>query len=513
MEIHEEKEWVFFVWRFKPDNIMHVLHDDLLPMYYTYEGICGGNVERCINDYKLIFVDDVTSAFSSDLYEIFSKEKSYLGDGEPVFLRDYWRNYSDSLICFKHARVGISRATTWFQYGFGKPQGAIENSNVTVSVFRKFSRFLIQKMGLQTAGFQCKEDKFPPRALFLTRNISRRILNEEDVIKTTKNVYSSVVGSTLNVEHFNPFSNSSVSEMREILKVVTDLPPISFVFGMHGAALTVITVLSLAANVGCNPLVIMELFPMGIDPDAVSPIKALAKLPWLQNSIIYESWTNKDPANSEMPSTYLNPLQGGGLMCQGMDLRETLRAVHCCHNKEYICRMFQDTIVDLKGEYVDKLRLLFTQQKEFKQDNMTINHQEFKWYFPAPVTNVSCRWNLKILVLELLWKQSLNVYNLKHHYDITVILETEKVPGKDDKLKGNGDAYTKKFQQYTHQKKDYFLKVSEPLALIAIPEEFLSLPKILRAMVWIQCVVNLKHQDNSSQRKSLDTYHTCSTSL
>lgn len=48
---------MFLLNRFKPDNLMHALHDDLLPLFSRYESLCSGDVLSCTNKFLLAYID------------------------------------------------------------------------------------------------------------------------------------------------------------------------------------------------------------------------------------------------------------------------------------------------------------------------------------------------------------------------------------------------------------------------------------------------------------------------
>jgi hypothetical protein len=65
-------EPVFLMHRFKPDNIMHVLHDDLLPLYARLEALCVNNFEDCFENIRIAFIDPLANDPRGGKKEIFN---------------------------------------------------------------------------------------------------------------------------------------------------------------------------------------------------------------------------------------------------------------------------------------------------------------------------------------------------------------------------------------------------------------------------------------------------------
>ncbi|XP_046395234.1 protein O-linked-mannose beta-1,4-N-acetylglucosaminyltransferase 2-like [Ischnura elegans] len=524
--IINEREWVYFLWRFKPDNIMHTVHDDLLPLFYVYDELCLGNIQACAEKYKLIFVDDLQDELAFDFYNLFSREsEGNRHEEKPVFLRYNWKQHKKTSICFTHASMGLPRTTLWYQYGFGKPQGTIEGSMISMSVLKRFANFMLKQMELShPADFEgvSRKESYPSqRALYLSRSISRKILNEDEVIETTKSIFSGLMGnnSPLKVDIFNPAPNSSYSSgMKEMMKIVSRKPLPMLLFGMHSAALTVAAILCIGLKAENTDLYILELFPLGIDPAAVSPLRALVKAINVQDSrhIFYESWVNYEPTNSILPSTKVDHLVGGGDACPTLNLSTILPAVECCHNPEYLCRMFQNTVVDTKTSYPGKVKSLLSQpnpkDKAWGSSSQGLrSFREFKWFFPASVYHIQCLWNKTEDegYLILTWTSPINLYGHLHHYSLTATLQLEiegmKNIQKNEDVKGDTSL---------KESVDLVLKTPKTTAVISIPKHLVGKSgHVLHALVWIQCIVPLKYMGQLKHRSGLDEFHRCSLKL
>lgn len=110
----------FLFKRFHPENIMHVFHDDLIPLYFTMRQYSfpsmtsqsakqKGGYSPSINlDHQLVFIDDWGTGPHFDIYKAFSNRV-------PLIKRDF--EGSSSVVCFPDAVIGLSKLTTWYQYG------------------------------------------------------------------------------------------------------------------------------------------------------------------------------------------------------------------------------------------------------------------------------------------------------------------------------------------------------------------------------------------------------------
>lgn len=386
----------FIFWRFKWDNIMHVIHDDLLPLYTTYNEICAGNVDKCVSKYQLAFADDGEFGTFVEWYNIFS-------NSQPILLQN---SDSKSIICFDESRIGLSTSTLWFQYGFGVPQGPIMNTQLSGTLLREFSEYILQKFNIPSL------ETFPTetKAVIFSRKINRKILNEDAVIMMIKDEYSTVFNpnnSSLEIYSLDFATNSTQC-------ILTCLSQSSIVVGMHGSAM----ILSIFLKPGS---VVVELFPFGINPQFVSPLKALCELPNI--GLIYSFWRNRNETNT-VTNPDSSPLLGG---IRHLSLSEQNRimsipeipAVKCCHDPAYLYRMFQDTVVDEVFSTILKNALL--KQKSYSVKSFYDNSQVqmmLQWYFPAPVTDVSCKYSSDDQILTVIWNPPVNAKEPQYHVAI-----------------------------------------------------------------------------------------------
>ncbi|XP_022184334.2 protein O-linked-mannose beta-1,4-N-acetylglucosaminyltransferase 2 [Nilaparvata lugens] len=390
------KNSVFIMSRFKSDNTMHVIHDDIFPLFVTYNFMCAGNVESCTKTHRLAFLDnDIGIESHAEWYDLFSSEP-------PLNLKALKES-----VCFRKLHTGLSRESLWFQYGFKKVQGPILESSLNGPVLRKFRNFILKGFNIVRSNYYR-----PNNAVFISRKLSRKILNENYVIESISKSFDE---SNANIK--NGFTVKVVDAMQNKTKnILETIRNCKVLVGMHGSAM----IFSLFLPEGAA---ILELFPFGIQPEHVSPIRALAKLPGTTFS--YLSWINVQESNSVDPNRsealmgglhHLNPQQQSAIKAVKL-----VPAVECCHDPVYLYRMFQDTVVD--NSFFQSLLQLKSQQENLFNFNNSSNSSLFlkdKWLFPGSVYDIKCDF-LKHNKIIITWKKPLNFHSFtKHEYSITI---------------------------------------------------------------------------------------------
>lgn len=370
--------------RFKPDNIMHVIHDDLLPLFFTLEELCQGNLQQCLSSHHLIFLDDNEDAPYFEWYRLFSNRI-------PMSLKSQNIN-----ILFKNSIIGLAQESIWFDYGFKNNQGPVHNSHFNILLFKKFTEFVKEKFSIVQEDYN-PESHNPAEAVFLNRMLNRKILNSDMVEKYIIEAYAKVHEKKVNILKMDLSVNGSKS-------LISKLQYTNLLVGMHGSAM----VFSIFLPEGSK---IIEVFPYGIQPNIVSPIKALCSL--LNTHYSYTFWVNKNESNSITHPEY-PPLLGGIKHLSSLEQEDIIKtkivpAVKCCHNPLYLFRMFQDTVVDesfyplLIQVFNENSNVLSSQENSKILEKRSLN----KWYFPPPVFNLTCecvRGELK-----LVWSYPLNI--------------------------------------------------------------------------------------------------------
>lgn len=335
--------------RFNCDNIMHVFHDDLLPLFHTMKQFNHGNYVVDL-DHRIVFMEGWNPGPYFDLYKLFSNKP-------PLLKQDLTRN--DSLKCFQHAIVGISKTTTWYQYGFKTPQGPLPKTQVTSNEIKEFVAFVKQRLGVDVIA------RREPYIVMFLREYNRLVLNEESVsLAMSKEFVMKVVQVSLKTHTFI-----------QLIEVISNA---SALVGMHGSALILTMFLPPTA-------VLVEMFPFAIKPDNYLPYKTLAEIPGM--NLIYASWRNYFPENTV---THPNDApEIGGIRHLSKEDQELIEsntevAPHiCCSNPFWLYRIYQDTIVD-EVSFLNVVKEAFNRSR-----NMVMNDRTNKFY-PSKVLDITC---------------------------------------------------------------------------------------------------------------------------
>lgn len=295
--------------RFNPDNLMHIFHDDLLPIYYTMQQFPDLN-----EDSRLVFMEGWSEGLHFELYKLFSNK-------QPL-LKEQLKSLG-SLLCFTKSYVGLSKMTTWYQYGFIQPQGPKANILVSGNEIRQFTQSLVEKLNI-TAGSSGEE-----YIVLFSRTINRLILNEAELILGLAQEFQMrTVAVSLDDYSFG-----------DLVRLISRA---SMLVSMHGSQLVMALFLPRGG-------VVVELFPYGVNPEHYTPYKTLASLPSMD--LQYVAWQNTKEENTV---TYPDrPWEQGGIAHlekaeqeRIMKSKEVPRHL-CCRNAEWLFRIYQDTLVDI----------------------------------------------------------------------------------------------------------------------------------------------------------------------
>lgn len=307
--------------RFNPDNLMHVFHDDLLPAFYTMQQYLDLD-----QDARLVFMEGWDEGPHFHLYRLLSHK-------QPL-LKEQLRNFG-KLMCFTKSYIGLSKMTTWYQYGFVQPQGPKANILVSGNEIRHFAKVLMEKMNLtreeggeedeSSAGDQSQDEY----AVVFSRSSTRLILNQAQLVMALAQEFQMrVVTVSLEEQSFS--------------SIVQLLSSASMLLSMHGAQL--ITSLFLPPGA-----VVVELFPFAVNPDQYTPYRTLASLPGMD--LHYIPWRNTEERNTVTHPD--RPWEQGGIAHLEEEEQERIQASKevprhlCCRNPEWLFRIYQDTLVDI----------------------------------------------------------------------------------------------------------------------------------------------------------------------
>ncbi|KAJ8051108.1 Protein O-linked-mannose beta-1,4-N-acetylglucosaminyltransferase 2 [Holothuria leucospilota] len=309
--------------RFVANNIMHVFHDELIPLYYTllryFEKSQLSSIRLFINDRSDIGDFAV-------LYNVFSPHPK-------LFTYELGLELDGTLTCFQEATIGLVRESTWQQHGIIEPEGPKKNASTTAKHIRLFTTFLTQKLEIRP---QCSKGQF---GVLLSRKKNRLLLNEKKLQAAISEEFQMKM-IELSLEHN---SLSSIIERVSCAKLVVSV---------HGALLIVSMFLPPSSMV-------MEIFPYAMNPDYRTAYKTLTQLAGMD--ITYGSWRNMDKKKT-VTHPFAHPSHGG-ISHLSMNEQERINNVtEVPHFKggsdpEWRYRLYQDTIVDIPA-VIDILKKL-----------------------------------------------------------------------------------------------------------------------------------------------------------
>lgn len=367
--------------RFKPDNFMHALHDDLLPLFTTIDTF---KYDR--RELNVLFADDWTHdqsqlPFHEELYKTAIDARSYY----------HVRQFADNeIVCFEDVHVGLDKTSVWYDYGFHAHQHPIDKSPFEQHKLRSTLRQFRDRFAAEHTT-ACSSQ----HVVLLSRSETRRIINEHDLV----GVIAEVLSPPLVVR---------LETINSLVEVVPLLRCAKLVIGMHGSAL----ILSLFMPPGSS---VLELFPYAIDPQKYQPYRTLAKL----NNMRYASWTNDDVRNSRgFPN---NPPELGGIAHLPPEHQQLILSTKtvpehlCCEDPNWLYHINQDTYVDNSIKKV--LRAI-------AEDDVTVEDDDSSpLLFPGAVEDISCSKSGDLFAIR--WRAPWNLEFIPQHgsvvmYDVVV---------------------------------------------------------------------------------------------
>lgn len=399
--VHIEEDHTLIIKRWNAEQIHNVIHDDLIPLYFTMKYLCYGNVTECLEKYQIV-ISDAKGKHSpyEDLYaKLFHPAKI-------VYLRDQADTGKKNLICYKKLSVGLETETLWYDYGFylnGK-EGSRENPNLRASYLEEFRTFALEKLGRHT---EKKTD-----VLLILPEVKSRLLNFEDVSKSVRRLSSRVIGEDAVVEVFQ-FSKSSVEDLivkassAKLLVGLTETSMIASLFLPKESA-------------------IVEMFPFGLGPDVSPFIQTLASL----RGQVYHSWVNHFKSNSVAHPE--NEPALGGLMHVDKKIRKAIEMmdhvgdIKCCNDPAFLHKFYQDTTVDIPS--FEQSIMMALEDLAGWED--TADQSVTEWMLPSKIYDSSCTLEKpdqnsggKNIVAQVRWQKPLNLEHIRHKsviYEIVV---------------------------------------------------------------------------------------------
>ncbi|XP_073980245.1 protein O-linked-mannose beta-1,4-N-acetylglucosaminyltransferase 2-like [Rhodnius prolixus] len=361
--------------KFKPDNIMHVIHDDILPLYVTYKRICLGKVEKCSSETLIAFVDNPCDNYTQ-LYEAFTFEK-------PLILQTL-----KEVTCFSEVHVGLDSDSIFYQYGYKKPQGFV-TPKINGEIVFEFTEYILKHLRIERNPVMTK-------STFIGRLVNRKILNEKFLVELIKDLHFKNTGQTILVNNID-------INAQPIEEVIVSVANSKLIIGMHGAGMMLAMFMPLGS-------IALELFPYGIVKEHVSALYSLSRVRDVHFG--YLSWTNIKKENSLRHPEYPRLLGGFDGISDAEKIRITnashVQAVHCCNDPLYLHFMYQDTYVD--DTIIPIVLESFKNKKIIDSKKLMLE----SWYFPSQVRNIECYLNDNHLTV--MWDPPINVGNLSGTY-------------------------------------------------------------------------------------------------
>ncbi|KAJ3105309.1 Protein O-linked-mannose beta-1,4-N-acetylglucosaminyltransferase 2 [Phlyctochytrium planicorne] len=376
LNVRYEKDLHFMAKRLHPHNIMHNLHDDVVPLFHLIKHYVGkGEFEYrmpfSLDTHRLLFIDPYDPSESTRPFQ-------YLTNRPLRFLQRLEQD-KDVITCFRDAIVGSTKLTTWYQYGFVEPQGPLHKEINGLHV-REVSDWFVRRLGLplgedelpeeyihHTEEWEAEFDRKHPISrensvdfedtdliIIMARRRNRLILNEEDLRAHLEATFKLKAIFVRNEDH-------TFEEQIKLMRRAR------VVLAMHGSIL----IMGIFCRRGT---VIIEMFPYAVPSENYTPYKTMSELPGM--NLIYRAWENKH-LNTSITHDNEDRMVGGINHLPEKEQEEirnsnTVPAHICCTNPYWLYRIYQDTIVNLKevaGLIADALKESRTMLREIRKKN------------------------------------------------------------------------------------------------------------------------------------------------
>ncbi|KAK3605745.1 hypothetical protein CHS0354_013546 [Potamilus streckersoni] len=361
--------------RFKPDNLMHVMHDDIIPLHHTLKLVTMGT--RSSNqsdpfDVNIILFDGWDEGDFIQFYKIFTKS-------EIIFKEDMY--IYGGMVCFADLYAGLKKTSTWYQYGFREPQGPIPNHSAAGYHIHSTVKFILQNLNIKSRDVE-------EYIVVLQRKDNRLILNKREL--------------TLAVAKKTQLKVKSVSLEEYSLKEVIDIIyHAKVIIGMHGSLL----ILTMFLKPGS---VVIELFPFAVSPNNYTPYKTLVNLPGMH--IIYRAWASQKRENSVSHPDW-SPELGGIIHLskekQEQIVQQTEVPIHlCCNDPSWLYHIYQDTKVE-----ISEILSVLTEALEQSKLNNSYLLKELQ---PSKIKAIKCKFDADLLALHISWQEPWNIKYLQY---------------------------------------------------------------------------------------------------
>ncbi|KAJ1558769.1 Protein O-linked-mannose beta-1,4-N-acetylglucosaminyltransferase 2 [Nowakowskiella sp. JEL0078] len=367
--VRYEEETHFIIWRWEPGNIMHFLHDDVIPLYHFMKEQVGHTSKSLSEpfsfDHRILAWDIFDHQYPVTPYEYLTNK--------PIRFIKYLKK-TKMITCFKNAFVGNSRLTTWYQYGVRRlersPQGAL-NKTVNGMHIREYADWMASRIGANPSDLWATGKQYSDLVVIISRKKDRLILNEKELAERL----TIVTGFETEFMRMEDHSFSDQIKLMRRAKVV---------IGMHGSLL----IMGLFCRRGT---VLIEMFPYAVPSRFYTPYRTMCSLPGM--GLIYHAWENNHEQNS-MSHPERDWRHGGLGTASEEDLEEIKQ--RWIPNKggtpiSWLYRIYQDTIVHLDevsslvSELLEKSQKLYGFNYIPGEDHSSITQPVVNGFAPGPV--------------------------------------------------------------------------------------------------------------------------------
>eukprot|EP00040_Diaphanoeca_grandis_P007431 m.40900 g.40900 ORF g.40900 m.40900 type:complete len:729 (-) comp18645_c0_seq1:72-2258(-) len=347
--VHFVNSSTFMMKRFKPNNVMHVLHDDIFPLHATLRSLPKSNL-------ALVMMDGVgRMRHPNNLEWLYESQSSHL----PLFDVDFPPN---GLVCFDETFIGVSKATTWYDYGFFEPQRPISNRSVNIATeIRLAVHDIMGSVQSRLSRAQALRDT-TPTGLQLDTRLDVNVDVDVDVNGDVGNDNGD--NGDLGIVVFSRSRNRLILNQQQLCNVlqarfdrpVTVLTMENHTFeeqvdvlrrsmvavGMHGSALAMAAFLPRGAT-------LVELFPYAVPPENYTPYKTMAG----ELGLRYVAWANLVAGEGKNIAHPHRSAEQGGISQLPLQLQQQITGTSrvpshiCCSDPFWLFRIYQDTHVDV----------------------------------------------------------------------------------------------------------------------------------------------------------------------
>ncbi|KAH7641845.1 hypothetical protein HUG17_4890 [Dermatophagoides farinae] len=407
--------------RFKPDNLLHLIHDDLLPLQATIRERIGTNMIDI-----LFFDDHWPQSFG---YYFFQQQAKRI-----LFRNEF---SSKSIICFQSAYLGLSTSTGWYQYGFKRPQSSIPRK---VEEYR-YIRILVDELREKLlSAFRLNQVDCPHRNIVLiAREQNRKILNLNEFSQYIGQKFSNNLDVII-------VSRDKINNLEKLKQLIQRVICAEKFISMHGSEQILALFIKPTAK---DQIQMIELFPYGIEAEHSTIYRTFAE------SILgyrYSAWTNPIRANTRFPDDN-QPRQYGGLShlndMQKYSIQKSidkpLEPFLCCDHPGWLYRIYQDTVIDITlfNESINKMQMMNDQHHSSSSNHnqhhsSSSNHNQLLHL--GEVQNLRCQfiimkkdensdrikiewdppWNMPFIIKNNCKKQQ-----HKYHYEVAIQQESD----------------------------------------------------------------------------------------